>query len=314
MKTRDKTRGATTTAQPAAAGSRPSWAHNIDPMPVPYVNPFYGAEEEGRSGWRPVGHLSSARAAELTDRRKKNYADGSAKFIPARDVILTLLRAGEGQVVVWPPWPKDRPDSRRSYLRKLAEYHDIEVRLRDAGRGVLYVDIVGEGPRVRHVRPEVLSPIEAEKELQEYSGSFTQAYGTSFLRPEPDQVQDERDNYEPYHIYVKRLQEIHTQDPGAGVIYPYHHRRDERNQQIRLHQEARRWGMAISIKKLDPDHALLQVKRIATAPRDGRRSYERAHEEPPIESLGKGKVLVRGTKPPAKPGNSSPSPLSMEDL
>jgi hypothetical protein len=313
MKTKGNNK--TQVSKPVTTSSRPPWSLGIDPMPMPYVNPFYPEGDDHRHGWRQVGHLSSAQAVMYLARRKNQMADDAAtqEALPARDVILALLRSPQGSAVLWPPWPPDRHDSRRSYLRKLADYHQVTVRFRDAGQGSLLVDLVGEVPRAKKV--QVLTAIEAENLAIAYQTSLGASCGTSFLRDEPaGEADDPRDDYEPYVIYLKRLQELHSQDPGAGVVYPYHQRRDERNQQIRLHQEARRWGMAISIKKLDADHALLQVKRISQAARDGRRSYERSHDEMVTASPGRGQVHVLGSGPRRTAPKADATPLSMEDL
>lgn len=285
---------------------RPAWAIGLDPVPVPYIDPFRREDEAGRHGLRPIAHVAAGRVPEVLGQRSSR----TSERVPARDIMTALLQeTREGFWILWPPWPSGHlADHRRSYLAKLARYHEVRVEYQQTSSGDLLVRLKGDGPRATRAEVRRVSPIEAERMVNHES------VGTeSWLRPSDDGHRESRDDraFEPYYAYLRRLLEVHGEDLGAGVVYPYHRHKEHRNQQIRLHQEAERHGCRINLRAIDKDHVLITIKSSRAVDYDPRRRYEREADEPAVLSPSPGRVVIAGEKPT----KMDPTPIgSMEDL
>lgn len=233
--------------------SIPSLCHII---PIPFTNPHLSEHDAFRlktenTGTLGVGIVSSAVVLDLLAGKHLTKAVPPLK---ATTVLRVLLAAREGMVAVWPPSAHGGADNRRATIQQLAQYNQVRLAIRKLPDATLLVSIQDRPPSAE---VELISPIKAEQLFRKGRG-FT----PSPLRPSDPKViiAGAHQDYEPYPAYVDALVRVHNQDLGAGVVYPYHNLRSRAFQQSRLHHEAGRQGMTITVKKLDDQHLLIRFK------------------------------------------------------
>lgn len=275
----------------------PSWFDLLDPVPVPYVNPHFDAYDpktaHKRASTWPIAGVSSVLAEELRTTRPGSQGTG----VSPSQVINLLMTLPSGATVIYPPPPAGRQDLRRDRLRRLGRYHNLDLKIDGLRTGDLLVALSKEVGR-KPPRLQVLSPIEAQRAI--HDDALPHAPSRSRLLPDPyaaDPASDWRDEYVPYQLYLKRLLELDSEDPGAGVIYPFHDYKDRRMQLTRLYLEAERYGVRIATKRVNPTHALLTVRaHVDGGAPDPRRGYEKDEEEVVISSPRPGVVRIHGNR------------------
>jgi hypothetical protein len=225
-------------------------------IPTSFVNPHISRVEAERLkvSYEDIRGVPVIKSANI-QRVISWYQPTSEVAVSVLDVFHALMRAPEGFEALMPPKSCNGPDYRRIRLRQLAQYHEISVHMEELPDRSILVRLAGiKPPASSPVR--LLSPIEASR----HRLAIKQDSISPFRPLPPDVVPGGYQDYEPYGVYIAALLTAHGNDLGAAVVYPYHELRSKGYQQSRLHHEAGRVGIRVSLKQLDRWNVLVTFR------------------------------------------------------